>query len=267
MSISIGFAGADYSGRANKIAHHFMLSPSEQLAQGPAWMMAKMSKEIFCSQWHEQPCELSAKSLNQLLSTENAVTGSSLNWQNLSGDAGWGGMLVKAFYDNSKVPAYVIYEPGTDLLPLFVESMSLMPMEDRWSVGFSTYYTTLPAGCFYHWRGVVAGYRLFREIARFPNAVVIDLQIFARAEIKNTQAARTGIAYRANVLYASTDIEKRIHQSWTIRHDEARNDSNLGLGGRNFFFFFLLYELWLKVTAWVLAIMVVSFWQCQLSFL
>src|SRR5438128_2260477 len=31
-------AGFDYSGRANKFAHHLVLDPDEQVAPGPAWV-------------------------------------------------------------------------------------------------------------------------------------------------------------------------------------------------------------------------------------
>jgi hypothetical protein len=229
----IGFAGADYSGRANKIAHHFMLSQSEQMVQGPAWMMAKMSNEIFRSQWQEQPCELASKSLSQLLRSERSSAGSAVNWQNLTGDSGWGGMLVKAYYENSKAPAYVIYEPGTDLLSLFVESISLMPEEERWSVGFSTYYTTLPAGCFYHWRGIVAGSSAVREIARFPNALVIDLtKSLPRAEAnKYTQAARTGIGLQSErpVSKVLPDIGKT--KSSVLELTDSQNSDSSNIAG------------------------------------
>ena len=62
-----------------------------------------------------------------------------------------------------------------DLLPLFAESLSLLPPEERWQVCFATYYTVTPAGSFYHWRGVVAGSAAAREALKYPGAAVIDL--------------------------------------------------------------------------------------------
>jgi len=48
----IAFAGAGYSGRSNKIAHHFLLDRHEQLPIGPAAMMLQMEKEgRFRSAW------------------------------------------------------------------------------------------------------------------------------------------------------------------------------------------------------------------------
>ena len=190
----VGFAGPDYSGRANKIAHHFLLSSHDLLTVGPAEMMVQMNDGIFCHEWRDQPKELPARSLAGTLSPGQTSGGPASHWQQVTGDAGWAGMLAKAFQDNAKLPAYVVFTPGLDVLPLFVEGLAILPPAQRWRVSFSTYYTSMPAGCFYNWRAVLAGSTAAREMARFPNATVIDLttQLAHAPANRYTLAARTG---------------------------------------------------------------------------
>jgi len=190
----IAFAGADYSGRTNKIAHHVLLERGEQMANGPAWMMLAMARSVFVAGWDAEPRHLDKRSIASMLSAEPRAAEPATTWQAATGDAGWAGALVQAFRTSPKVPAYVVYEPGQDLLPLFEESLAILPPEQRWQVAFATYYTTLPAGCHYHWRGVLAGSRAAQEMRRFPNATVIDLTsaLGPAADGPFAEAARTG---------------------------------------------------------------------------
>lgn len=191
----IGFSGADYSGRENRIAHHVLLAADERMPNGPAWMISQMDGSVFRSKW-EGPAELLPRlALGAVLdSRQTTIPTPAEHWGKITGDAGWGGMLAKAFRQNKKVPAFVVFKPGQQLLPLFEESLSILPAEERWQVCFTTYHTSTPAGCHYHWRGVIAGSSMASEIRRFPNAMVIDLtKQFALAENNAyTEAARTG---------------------------------------------------------------------------
>jgi hypothetical protein len=190
----IAFSGADYSGRTNKIAHHVLLEHGEQLPNGPAWMLMEMAREVFVAGYSGEPRNLPKRDLRTLLPTEPRPPEPATTWQSQTGDAGWAGMLVNAFRENPKVPAFVIFSPGQELLPLFEESLALLPPEERWQVAFATYYTALPAGCQYHWRGIIAGSPATKEIQRFPNATVLDLTTALGRAPDNTftQAARTG---------------------------------------------------------------------------
>ncbi|MHC4561151.1 MAG: GAP1-N2 domain-containing protein [Planctomycetota bacterium] len=192
----VAFCGADYSGRANKIAHHVLLGPTDPTPAGPAAMMLQMREGFFSQRWDRGPTEMPSRSLAQTLGQTAVEPAPCAYWQQTAGDSGWGGMLTKAIADNSRVPAYVMYEPGTDVLRLFAESLALLPADARWRVDFATYYTALPAGCFYHWRAVAAGSAAAREAARFPNATVIDLTrpLAAAPDNTHTAAARAGRA-------------------------------------------------------------------------
>ena len=77
-------------------------------------------------------------------------------WQSLTGDAGWAGTLAESFLADPRRPAFLIFEPGMDLLPLLVEALGLLPPEKRWEVEFSTYFTQLPQGLSCAWRGVLS---------------------------------------------------------------------------------------------------------------
>jgi hypothetical protein len=191
----IAFSGADYSGRTNKIAHHFLLEHGEQSPNGPAWMLMAMAEnKVLVAGYSGEPRNLPKRDLRTLLPADSQLPEPATTWQSQTGDAGWAGMLVKAFRENPKVPAFVIFAPGQQLLPLFEEALALLPPEERWQVGFATHYTALPAGCQYHWRGIIAGSPATKEIQRFPNATVLDLTTALGRAPDNTftQAARTG---------------------------------------------------------------------------
>nr|MBC8373873.1 hypothetical protein [Planctomycetota bacterium] len=191
----IGFAGPDYSGRANKIAHHFLLGDQERLGAGPGEMLLQLASGKFCKQWQGQPSNLQPCSLAESLNNTQP-SGPAGHWQSVAGDAGWAGMLAKAFKEGGRVPAYVIYAPGTDVLKLFAESLAVLPPQQRWEVNFATYYTSMPAGCYYNWRGILAGSRAAQEIAKFPHAMVIDLTkpLGQAPDNDYTNAARSGQA-------------------------------------------------------------------------
>ncbi|MFO8013374.1 MAG: hypothetical protein R6X20_08720, partial [Phycisphaerae bacterium] len=123
----IAFAGADYSGRTNKIAHHVLLERGEQVPSGPAWMMMAMARGVFVAGWDAEPRHLDKRSVASMLSGEPRAAEPATTWEAATGDAGWAGALVQAFRTRPKVPAYVVYEPGRDLLPLFEESLAVLP--------------------------------------------------------------------------------------------------------------------------------------------
>jgi len=190
----VGFCGADFSGRANKIAHHVVLSEEERLPLGPAEMMLQMRGQIFCEHYTDPPKELPPRALSRELSHSPVASGPARTWQQLTGDAGWAGVLTEAFVEKPQTPSYIIYQPGEDILRLMAESLALLPPQKRWEVSFVTYYVSMPAGCFYHWRGVVAGSRAAAEVRRFPNATVIDLtkSLSAAADSPYSAASRQG---------------------------------------------------------------------------
>ena len=220
----VAFSGADYSGRANKIAHHFLLGEEERLPAGPAWMLSQLAKGIFRCDWDDQPRDLQAQPLVQLPGGREVVGGMVPDhWERLTGDPGWAGMLAKAFRDSKKIPAYVIFQPGVDLLPLFLESLAVLPPDERWNVCFATYYTRMPPGTSCHWRGVVANSPAAREIGRFPNATVIDLTAPLERPQDNefVTAAREGRSV-PSLVAAGLDTKRKIGKRPPPEHKASR---------------------------------------------
>ncbi|NQT21480.1 MAG: hypothetical protein HQ592_17375, partial [Planctomycetes bacterium] len=114
----VSFCGADHTGRTNKIAHHFLLGDADRLPGGPAWTISRMAeKGVFVSEWTDAPGPLPSQQLNQLLpQTAGQAAMPAQAWAHY-GDPGWAGMLAKAFRTSKKIPAYLVFSPGTDLLP------------------------------------------------------------------------------------------------------------------------------------------------------
>lgn len=203
----VAFAGADYSGRTNKIAHHFLLTREELADEGPAWMIAQLAAGgRFKTEWTADPGHPPEPQLRGL----SGAVRSRKAWEKLTGDDGWGGALVRAFHRNPRVPAFVIFEPGQDVLSLFARSLAVLPPDERWKVGFATYYTGLPAGVQYHWRGVLAGTAAAKEMGRYPTALTLDLTkpLGAPEADAYTEAARAGRVFRKG-LEPATPVGKK----------------------------------------------------------
>jgi hypothetical protein len=185
----IGPAGLDYSSRPNKYAHHVVLEPAELPSAGPAWLLGQPG--FLETAWLGEPRVLPA---GRVPPAGDRAPGVASTWQARTGDAGWAGVLAEAFLADPRRPAYLVFRPGTELLPLFEEAIALLPASRRWDVEFSTYFTQLPQGISCSWRGVLDGSELALQAARIPGSLVIDLAgAMGRAQGGAlVQLARTG---------------------------------------------------------------------------
>lgn len=148
----ICYVGADHQGRFNKFAHHVVVETPEQVPPGPAWVM--MQPGVMEKKWTGDPRHIQAP--RNIPNGDNSLRVCEA-WQALTGDAGWAGMLAQAFVLDATRPACVLYKPGTDILPLVNEALSLLPEKTRWRVTFNTYFDSLPAGLQCSWRFYAAG--------------------------------------------------------------------------------------------------------------
>ncbi|APW60109.1 hypothetical protein [Paludisphaera borealis] len=186
----VSFAGLDYTERSNKYAHHVVVDPSERPTAGPAWLLSQPG--FMDHSWQGEPRLLSS---GRPVPQGDHPGGVAHAWETVTGDAGWAGALAESFLAAPGRPAFLVFDPGQDLLSLFVEALALIPPEKRWDVEFNTYFTQLPQGLTCAWRGVVAGTPLAKQAARTPGALVIDL----RAALGQAQGgplvdqARTGL--------------------------------------------------------------------------
>lgn len=158
----VAFVQLDFSGRPGKFAHHLVLDPKEQSPAGPGSMM--MQPEVMKEAWASQPMVLPARRI--ALAAGDAPTGT------LTCD--WTAQLADAFRQDPEKPAYIVYQPGLQLLPLLNQAISLLPIALRWQVTFNTYFAELPAGLSCTWRCVVANTSA-AAAARNAQGSVIDL--------------------------------------------------------------------------------------------
>ncbi|MHB1556776.1 MAG: GAP1-N2 domain-containing protein, partial [Isosphaeraceae bacterium] len=166
----VGPAGLDYTGRANKYAHHVVLDAAERPEGGPAWLLEQPG--FIQKSWDGEPRMLPE---GRSVPRGDRHAGVATAWAALAGDAGWAGALAESFLNDPKRPAFVVFRPGMNLLPLFVEAIALLPPPRRWDVEFSTYLTQPPRGITYAWRGVLEGSPEAANAHRLPGTLVIDL--------------------------------------------------------------------------------------------
>jgi|GEM_PF-2747687 len=147
----VGPAGLDYTGRTNKIAHFVVLEPTELPAAGPAWLLSQ--PDFFETAWQGTPRALEGSRKMP----HGKWTGGSAHWQKITGDGGWAGALAETYLREPTQPMHLLFDPRQQVLPLFAEAIHLLPVDERWNVGLSTYFVNLPAGVACAWRGVPAG--------------------------------------------------------------------------------------------------------------
>jgi len=166
----VGFAGVDYTQRANKFAHHLVLDISERAAGGPAWVMQQPG--VMAEKWVGPPKYLD---LPKKMPGGDSVPARCSAWERCTGDAGWGAVLAQSFLDNAREPAFIIFEAGMPTLNLVSEAIRLLPKEARWSVTFNTYFTSLPIGTSCAWRFCLKDDTALKQARRTPGALMIDL--------------------------------------------------------------------------------------------
>jgi hypothetical protein len=185
--------GNDYSGRTNRIAHHWIIEESDvlQLSCGPTAILSL--PEIFRTQWNEKPQELprDQRLPNPPISAQKCVA-----WEQLLGDAGWGGILAERAEKGD--PVSLIFEPDMKLLPLLAESFALLPPNIRWKLTFSTFFMKSqepPGTNKVQIKCILAGTDEEAFARLTPNTFVLDLRLHP-ADIpvgKYVEVARTGM--------------------------------------------------------------------------
>lgn len=197
----IADAGADYSGRSNKLAHHIVLRPTELPAASPPATLA--APGLCITSFDGTARTLSHRVLPQAIPHPLAICSV---WEAVAGDAGWAGYLVQLTLQNGLRPVTIIYPPGCDVLPLVTEAMTLLPAEQQWRTTFSTFFTKLPAGVDCQWRFVLDGTPAADQARRNLQSPPIDLTAAKRipSEGPLVEAARTGKKPVAEALAART---------------------------------------------------------------
>jgi len=127
--------GNDYSGRTNRIGHHWIIEESDipSLLGGSAAIASQQG--IFRTAWNEKSQELPR---GKQLSAPQIAGGVCRHWHQRLGDAGWGGVVAERIEQGD--PVSIVFEPGTNTLPLLVEAFALLPPAVRWATTFSTFF-------------------------------------------------------------------------------------------------------------------------------
>lgn len=164
-------AGLDYTGRTNLLAHHVALTrrEAESASGGPAWALS--DDDFTVSKWDGQLRTLPGRFPRK----DDIPLEVCRHWQQASGDAGHAGVLAESCLDKSGRPVTVIYKPETDVLALVREALSLLPVEKRWGVTFSTFYTKIYSSFECQWRFIFAGSPDAAAARKNPHSFVIDL--------------------------------------------------------------------------------------------
>lgn len=160
----------DHTARSNKLAHHLLISQSEQSAGGPAWLCS--SPGLFLESWSGEP-QLKEQAVELPRGDETECRAEV--WEALTGDAGHAGVLASSFRRFPERITALVVTPEMDALGLIREALRLLPPSERWNVTFNTYFTSLPAGASCVWRCVLAESDELRELRRHPRVQVMDL--------------------------------------------------------------------------------------------
>ena len=161
----------DYTGRSNKLAHH-MVVDSGACPAGPAWLLSQ--RGWMTERWDGQVEQYATV---RTPPAQHRPPARCVAWESLGIDPGWAGVMAEAFLADPERKVFVIYKPGTNLLPLFEEALSLLPENRRWDVTFATYGPALPSTVECLWSGIVSGSPEVQQSKRFVNALRINLTL------------------------------------------------------------------------------------------
>lgn len=162
-------AGLDYSGRSNKLAHHVALDVSELPAAGPARTL--QAPGVLHTEWSG---EIGLVARRKLPPIPIPKSYQAATWRRVTGDPAWAGVIAERLLE-SNTPLSIIFPVKTDTMSLLTEVLDLIPLKQRWSISFSTYFTQLAPGTECRLRFVLDDTPEATALRKNPHAAVIDL--------------------------------------------------------------------------------------------
>jgi hypothetical protein len=181
-------AGLDHTNRSNFFAHHLAITDGDLVPAGPGWLVRQPA--LLSSMWDYQTGEL-----NDRTSLPNAKEKPSIcqSWQAVVGDAGWAGVVADRLLQ-TREPIYLVYDEKTSVMPLVGEVLALLPEAKRWTITFSTYFSSLPSTTECRLRCVLKGTPEETKAQKHGGAFVLDLTKPGLVPTENSAvvAARTG---------------------------------------------------------------------------
>jgi hypothetical protein len=185
----ISDAGLDYSGRSNKLAHHISMNADELPTAGPARLLS--TEGIMYQEWSG---EIRRVAQRQPPAVEPMLSVDCKTWKSVTGDAGWAGYVAEKLIEAPTPELNIIFPLGVDAFQLVVEVFDLLPLNKRWQITFSTFFTRLAPGTECHLRFIPAGTPEAAEIRKNSRALVLDLTTALQAAHGEglVDAARSG---------------------------------------------------------------------------
>jgi hypothetical protein len=168
----------DHSGRPSVFAHHVVLGPDEQPVGGPAWVLGQSSADrdqpdFMLPAWDGRVGTIATGRKPRMGERE---PGRCAAWERAGVDPGWAGVLAESFLASPDRPSIIVYRPDRELRPLIEDAVALLPVERRWSVTFTSYYTGLPPNVTCAWRFIVAGSAEAKQAQRSSRGLILNLE-------------------------------------------------------------------------------------------
>jgi hypothetical protein len=206
--------GSDWSGRANRVAHHLVVEASERAAAGPAWMLSRFN--AFC----ETVPAVEERAKGPVLPNGGEQPRPATGWEAAGFDKGWAGVVAQALLDAPNGTCCVVLPDELDALPLVSDVLALLPPEKRWLLTFSTRFQRLPAGARCQLRFLRAGATGVRgmlaepgvraiEVARGVSAGDSTAAVAAREGRMIEPTARPAVSTRVNPVLAPKPLVER----------------------------------------------------------
>jgi hypothetical protein len=181
--------GLDYSQRTNKLAHHIVVD-APLPHSGPAALLRLPG--LMRNTWDGRCVTVPPPTLPVL----EVSAGVCNEWESMTGDAGWGGIVAETWLRPQSKPLFIVFseEQSSSLLSLIAESIALLPVRQRWQATFGTYVTNLPPDVDCKVRCVIAGSEEARMASARGTVINLTASIGPAVDTNATRAAREGLS-------------------------------------------------------------------------
>jgi hypothetical protein len=186
--------GSDWSGRANRVAHHLVLEAAERAQAGPAWMLARFRGFAL-----EAP-SVGEPAAGPVVPQGALAPRAAHAWSAAGLDAGWAGVVAKTLLDHPGAACYLVLPPDIDALPLLEDVFALLPEDRRWHVTFSTRFLRASASARCQLRCVRANAATLRSLLAEPGvrSIAVDPAVSA-GDQPGARAGREGGAIESGL--------------------------------------------------------------------
>jgi len=129
----------DTRGGLDYLAQHFLFSTQDRPKGGPAYLFGQPT--LFLTAWDGRTGKLPYR--RQIPDGEDPPVRCE-RWQDIAGDAGWAGVLLRHVEDGKREPIYVIAETDVPVIHMLREALAHVAPPVRWELTFSTHERPLP---------------------------------------------------------------------------------------------------------------------------